>query len=352
MPAKKIKRSLTGLLIAYATFYLLITLLPACIYGIAAAHQKSIESPENSSVQTPPPGFLDDALPGSTPNESTDKANTFTLHDEATGKTLHLTAEELIPAAIACEMDLSSPPEALKAQAVACYTLFCKKRADGETIACNSESRQIYTTEDVLRERWGEDFESNMALLRSIAEETAGQLLTWKDEPILAAYFAISCGSTESAANVWQSDLPYLQTVASAGDAFSDGYLSTVSMSPEEFADAAAKIKNPPSFSGSEENWLTSIEYSSAGYVKSAVLGGNRVTGQELRSAFSLRSACFQVEYIDGEFIFTVHGWGHGVGMSQAGAAFMAKRGASYTEILSHYYPGTVLKSDNNRQVG
>ncbi len=36
-------------------------------------------------------------------------------------------------------------------------------------------------------------------------------------------------------------------------------------------------------------------------------------------------------------------GNGHGIGMCQAGAIRMAEKGYSYEEILSHYYPGTVL---------
>ena len=36
--------------------------------------------------------------------------------------------------------------------------------------------------------------------------------------------------------------------------------------------------------------------------------------------------------------MFSVRGYGHGVGMSQFGANEMAKRGKKYTEILSHYY--------------
>jgi stage II sporulation protein D len=37
-------------------------------------------------------------------------------------------------------------------------------------------------------------------------------------------------------------------------------------------------------------------------------------------------------------------GYGHGVGMSQAGANRMAADGQEYTAILSHYYPGTQLE--------
>ena len=37
------------------------------------------------------------------------------------------------------------------------------------------------------------------------------------------------------------------------------------------------------------------------------------------------------------------HGYGHGVGLSQYGAKYMAENGADYREILAHYYPGTEL---------
>ena len=38
------------------------------------------------------------------------------------------------------------------------------------------------------------------------------------------------------------------------------------------------------------------------------------------------------------EYSFAGGGWGHGVGMSQAGAIDMARRGLSYRVILRHYY--------------
>lgn len=49
-----------------------------------------------------------------------------------------------------------------------------------------------------------------------------------------------------------------------------------------------------------------------------------------------------------GKFVFKVYGYGHGVGMSQEGAIAMAKDGSTYKQILSHYYPGTTLKTDSN----
>jgi stage II sporulation protein D len=41
--------------------------------------------------------------------------------------------------------------------------------------------------------------------------------------------------------------------------------------------------------------------------------------------------------------VFTGHGWGHGVGMSQYGAYGYAQHGWSAQQILAHYYPGTTV---------
>ena len=43
--------------------------------------------------------------------------------------------------------------------------------------------------------------------------------------------------------------------------------------------------------------------------------------------------------------VLTVRGYGHGVGMSQAGAQAMAKAGKPYTEILYFYYTGCTLET-------
>src|SRR5205807_8184724 len=44
-------------------------------------------------------------------------------------------------------------------------------------------------------------------------------------------------------------------------------------------------------------------------------------------------------------FVFSGHGWGHGVGMSQYGAYGYAQHGATFQQILAHYYPRTTLRS-------
>ena len=66
--------------------------------------------------------------------------------------------------------------------------------------------------------------------------------------------------------------------------------------------------------------------------------------GHTLRTLFSLRSSSLTLEAAGDTVTFYVTGYGHGVGMSQAGAAFLANQGASYQEILEHYYPGALLE--------
>jgi stage II sporulation protein D len=52
----------------------------------------------------------------------------------------------------------------------------------------------------------------------------------------------------------------------------------------------------------------------------------------------------FTLELNADEAIFTTRGWGHRVGMSQSGAAAMAREGADYLEILKWYYQGVRIK--------
>lgn len=52
--------------------------------------------------------------------------------------------------------------------------------------------------------------------------------------------------------------------------------------------------------------------------------------------------------YSEATFVFTMYGYGHGVGMSQEGAIAMAKNGSTYSQILTHYFSGTSIKTDSS----
>lgn len=365
LPRKKVRSLLLLFLLLYAVF----TLVPAGVYGAyrlqntSAGTSPSPEASPSPQASLPPaaspsmspegagaetvPGFLESRpLPEAAPSPALE--DVFTLYDTATGATFQVTAEEFLPAALACEMDLSAPEEALKAQVVALYSFYSYQRAQNTgneaDFACDTANWLVYVSQSAMEERWGEDFASLYERLQNVVGSVQGQVLTWEGEPICAAFFAISGGNTESSQQVWGQELPYLQSVASPGDAFVQGYLSTVSLTAEELRQAAANAWGEElDFSGPVEGWITAVSTSPSGYVDSAQVGGKTVTGEELREAFGLRSACFQLRVVDEVFQFTVHGWGHGVGMSQAGAAYLASQGESYQEILAHYYPGTVL---------
>lgn len=78
-----------------------------------------------------------------------------------------------------------------------------------------------------------------------------------------------------------------------------------------------------------------------------------RVVGKELEirrwlSRTHLYSSAFVVDKVTDkddtvQFVLKGAGWGHGVGLCQVGAAVMGEKGASHVQILTHYYPGSVI---------
>ena len=91
--------------------------------------------------------------------------------------------------------------------------------------------------------------------------------------------------------------------------------------------------------------WLSPVSYTESGYIMDIKVGNLTVTGKEVRAALDLRSASFAISYDSAEDLFTIHtqGYGHGVGLSQYGADYMARQGADFKEILTHYYTGVEL---------
>ena len=78
--------------------------------------------------------------------------------------------------------------------------------------------------------------------------------------------------------------------------------------------------------------------------IKGLKICSNEFKGSDIRKIFSLRSCDFDISYQEDKFIFTVRGYGHGVGMSQYGAEYMAQQGADYKQILMWYYPNTTIE--------
>lgn len=74
------------------------------------------------------------------------------------------------------------------------------------------------------------------------------------------------------------------------------------------------------------------------------IAAGSAAGAHEKRSAAVCTGTCYAAPAGSGALlVFTGHGWGHGVGMSQYGAYGYALHGWTYQQILAHYYPGTKL---------
>ena len=72
------------------------------------------------------------------------------------------------------------------------------------------------------------------------------------------------------------------------------------------------------------------------------------VKGTVFRKIYDLRSTNAEIN-IDGKSVkFDVTGFGHGVGMSQYGANYLAEQGKTYKEILQTYYTGVEIKNEEN----
>ena len=93
------------------------------------------------------------------------------------------------------------------------------------------------------------------------------------------------------------------------------------------------------------EQLITKIkEYTEGNRVKLIKIGNLELSGVEVRTLLSLRSANFKVTIEKDNIIFEVTGYGHGVGMSQTGADSLAKQGKSYEEIIHHFYSGVKVQ--------
>lgn len=93
---------------------------------------------------------------------------------------------------------------------------------------------------------------------------------------------------------------------------------------------------------GSEASYLLQKEYNIR-YVLAPLNQVYLKDGSSNGSMTLLPSAYFTIEREENYFVISGGGYGHGVGMSQHGAKYMAATGKTYEEILSHFYTDTSL---------
>ncbi len=293
-----------------------------------------------------------------TPPEIKGAQNDFTvlLYRKQSKEVEEIPLKEYLCGVVSAEMQANFESEALKAQAVAAcsYTMYryehMKNNPDADNAhpgayVCDDYTHcKSYLSKEEAKKRWGADwFEKYYGNIEAAVNQVYGQVITYDGKVINAVFHAISSGTTESAENVWGSSVPYLVSVDSAIDTDAEGYETQVHLTVNE----VRKILSSAGLLNESEpkEWFSMPTLNSAGSVKTIDVCSKTLTGVEFRKLFSLRSTSFTVSLDDNRFTFTVHGYGHQVGMSQNGANALAKKGKSYTEILTHYYQGVDIQN-------
>ena len=243
-----------------------------------------------------------------------------------------LRLEDYVAGVVAGEMPPSFPVEALKAQAVA--------------------ARSYALTRKLEAQRTGKPWDISAGVLtqvyqgrhspaaRAAAEATLGEVLVLGMEPVEAYFHSVCCGQTESGLAALGRDLPYLTPVDC-------GECDDVPGARWRREFSAAELGRAAGLGGAADAVRVTSRTPTGRAERVEIARGDRtaaLSAADLRQrlGFSrLPSLAFDVSPFAGGFAFEGTGLGHGAGMSQHGAAGMARAGSTYREILAHYYPGT-----------
>jgi stage II sporulation protein D len=255
--------------------------------------------------------------------------------------------EDYVSSVIGSEMGHRFPTEALRSQAVASrtYALYHRNRRLQQPYDLGvGQDWQVYK---------GVISESN--LTQAAARDTAGQVLTYQGEMIDAVFHSSSGGHTENAENVWLQAVPYLQGVPDY-DVAAPVFSWTATLSAAELQSMAGDIGAVRSVEVSQRSpWGRAMQLRIVGSA-----GVKELTADKFRMLANLRSTMFTITPRSESattasllpvaadpvsFVISGRGFGHGIGMSQWGAAGLAGQGWSFQQILAHYYQGTTLSS-------
>jgi stage II sporulation protein D len=256
--------------------------------------------------------------------------------------------ETYISSLLPKEMNAKWPIEALKAQAVAArsYALYqmqsqqVKKTNGFETYYDleNSEYHQVN----------GSFFEVTFKTSQA-TRETKGEVLLPKSKKIVPIFFHSKCGGkTRLPQDVWSNSVEGYKSVE-CPFCHKHGHKDwSVDISREQFQKALAKsfllykgtnLKDRISIAPDDKNFANLRVYSTQDV--------QLIKKSRIRSVLGRKHApsnYFKYEKNGNKILLTGKGYGHGVGLCQYGALELAKRGYTYKQILSHYFPEFNLK--------
>lgn len=250
----------------------------------------------------------------------------------------YIPLEEYLYGVLTVEMGPDWPLEALKAQAVASRTYALK---------FINPSRDYDVTDGAEMQVYNGTTKINPRIIEAVTA-TRGEVLKYKGRLVTAFFHACCGGHTSSAASAWGDSA----TKPLSG--VSDPYCSPSRHSRWELfvpakdllkfiqarGSTALKIRGVRVHRKDRSGRAVTLRFSTDDGSKDAPVKELRkyLGNYEFKSTLISR-----ISAVRGGYEFAGRGWGHGVGMCQEGAKYMAMKGRSYKRILRQYYPGAAI---------
>ena len=293
--------------------------------------------------------------------EDQEFAGTLTIRNNADGTQTAINTidlEDYLCSVISSEMNANSPMELLKAHAVISrsWAIRAMQKPNHEGFdVCADDHCQRYEGLRRMSERAVE-----------AVRATAGQVLLYNDEICDCRYYKCCGGKTEIWRTCWEDiDVPYIQSVQcdyckSPSPKILRLVLNDYDQETKDFRDWKVTykdeelnkiIRTKSGIDFGEIIDLIPLHRGASGRIDQLRIVGTKhteVIGKELKIRYWLSRSClysswFEAAHENGVWTLSGHGWGHGAGLCQIGAAVMATEGKTYEEILTYYYPGTRL---------
>lgn len=264
-------------------------------------------------------------------------------------RTLTLSLEDYVFDVLAAEGSVETEAEALKALAVVVRTYALKnlgRHARDRYDFCDTThcQRFAHVGDESARPEFYE-------LARRAVTETSGEVLRDPRGGVAETYFSASCGGrTADISKLWgvRAAPPYLRGVrddfcAGANQTWTDVIPAQQllrALRADERSDTGARLDSVHVVRRDETGRAETVEL--AGERRRVLRGWDFkiIVGRTLGWNV-LKSSRFDVSRAGAAFVFRGTGFGHGLGLCQAGAHVMASRGSLYREILRQYFPGT-----------
>lgn len=271
--------------------------------------------------------------------------------------TLSLPIEDYVFGVVATEGSVESQPEALKALAVVARTYALKnlrRHARDRFDLCDTTHCQRYTP--IRDESARPDF---YELAHRAVRETAGEVLRDERGRTAEVYFSAACGGrTADASKLWggPASPAYLRGVRDEScDVLAEAWTDVIpsaqlvrALRADERSDVGARL-----------DAVRVLKRDHTGRAEVVSLEGERrrlVRGWDFKIIVGrtlgwnvLKSSRFEVARAGASYVFRGSGFGHGIGLCQAGAHASAARGAGYRQILARYFPGTNVATNDAR---